>query len=56
MKVEARKIGAVWRIVDEAGNPVPNRHGSAADGGGHHDEDKAKRQAERINSYYGESE
>ncbi len=49
--VEVRKVGEKYRIV-EAGTDTPaknSRTGSLLDGGGHDDQDKARRQAGYIN-------
>lgn len=51
MSIETKLISGKWRLIEtETGNIASNKNNRPIDGGGHEDEDKAKRQAGYINS------
>jgi hypothetical protein len=58
MPVTVRKSGSKFRVVEKAtGAVAKNSAGTAADGGGHESEGKAKAQARAMNaSMYGKKE
>lgn len=50
MPVKVKRIGGKFRIVDPGGSITRNKGGTAADGGGHENKDRAAAQARAINA------
>lgn len=51
MPVKVKKVGKKYRVVDaDTGGITRNKGGTAADGGGHDNKDRAEAQARAINA------